>query len=163
MPPEGPVEATPVGESAGRREAASPVPAPPALNPAPAPTTPPRRGELVVAAAGSGVVAGLLGTSLHGHLWFPGGSDFAFPLGAVLALLLVAAVCFFISAWSRNVWAGVWSGAAAYLTAGLLSLHIGGSGLIFANMQGQLWLYGIAVCTLLVPFAARGTAAPRRR
>lgn len=122
----------------------------------------PRRGTLVPAAAGSGVGAGLLGTSLHGHLWFPVGG-FAFPLGAVLALMLLAAVCFFISAWSRNAWAGVWSGAAAYLTAGLLSLQIGGSGLVFANMQGQLWLYGIAVCTLLVPFAARRAAAPRKR
>lgn len=87
----------------------------------------------------------------------------AVPLGAVLALVLVAAVCFFLSVWSRSAWTGVWCGAASYLTGGLLSLQWGDSGLIFANMQGQVWLYGIAVVTLLVPFLASRLVVPRRR
>ena len=98
--------------------------------------------------------AGLLGTSLHGHLWFPTAAGGAVPLGAFLALLLLAAVILFVSLWTRRAWTGVWCGAAAYLTAGLLSLPVVGSGLIFANVQGHIWLYGIAAVTLVVPLVA---------
>lgn len=98
--------------------------------------------------------AGLLGTSLHGHVWFPGADGGAVPLGAFLALLLLAAVIVLTSMWSRSAWPGVWCGAAAYVTAGLLSLPVVGSGLIFANVQGQVWLYGIAVVTLVAPLVA---------
>ncbi|MFC8303605.1 hypothetical protein ACFUCV_07935 [Specibacter sp. NPDC057265] len=142
-----------------------PKDAPPTRQTAPAPDhgPAPRRPAALAAAACSGVGAGLLGTSLHGHLWFPAPGTPALPVGALLALLLMAAVSFFVSLWSRNAWMGVWCGAAAYLTAGLLSLQLDGSGLIFANMQGQLWLYGIALCALLVPLLARRVLGPRKQ
>lgn len=91
--------------------------------------------------------AGLLGTSLHAHALFTGGP--VVPWGAALALLLLAAVETFVGLWSRSAWVVVWCGAAAYATAGLLSLQLGSFGMILDNLQGRIWLYGIAVATLL--------------
>ncbi len=108
----------------------------------------PKKWSVVAAALGAGVGAGLLGTSLHGHAWFVGTS--VIPYGAALALLLLAAVSMFVGLWSRSSWMVVWCGAAAYATAGLLSLQLTTFGLIFDNVQGRVWLYGIAVVTLLM-------------
>ncbi|PYH00630.1 hypothetical protein CVV67_08895 [Arthrobacter stackebrandtii] len=108
----------------------------------------PKKWSVVAAALGAGVGAGLLGTSLHGHAWFVGTS--VVPYGAALALLLLAAVGMFVGLWSRSSWMVVWCGAAAYATAGLLSLQLSTFGLIFDNLQGRVWLYGIAVVTLLM-------------
>lgn len=109
-----------------------------------------KRWAVLAAAVGAGVGAGLLGTSLHGHAWFPGGAENAIPYGSALALLLLAAVSMFVGLWSKSSWIVVWCGAAAYGTAGLLSLQVGAFGLIFDNTQGRVWLYGIAFVTPLV-------------
>lgn len=111
----------------------------------------PRQWAVTAAAMGAGVGAGLLGTSLHGHTIYVGTA--AIPYGAGLALLLLAAVSMFVGLWSRSSWAVVWCGAAAYATAGLLSLQLSTFGLIFDNVQGRVWLYGIAVVTPLVALA----------
>ncbi|WP_343318217.1 hypothetical protein AAFM46_13040 [Arthrobacter sp. TMP15] len=110
----------------------------------------PRRLAVISAAVGAGVGAGLLGTSLHGHAWFPDGPHSAIPYGAVLALLLLAAVSLFVGLWSKSSWIVICCGGAAYATAGLLSLQLGSFGMIFNNTQGSVWLYGIAVVTPLV-------------
>ncbi len=110
----------------------------------------PRRWAVLAAAAGAGIGSGLLGTSLHGHAWYPGGGGSLIPYGAALALLLLAAVSLFVGLWSRNSWVVVVCGAAAYLTAGALSLQLGSFGMITNNVQGSVWLYGIAVVTPLV-------------
>lgn len=107
----------------------------------------PRRWAALAAALGAGMGAGLLGTSLHGHAWYPNGVASAVPYGAALALLLLAAVAMFVGLWSKSSWLTVWCGAAAYVTAGLLSLQIGATGMIFDNLQGRIWLYGIAFTT----------------
>lgn len=112
----------------------------------------PRRWAVVAAAVGAGVGTGLLGTSLHGHAWHVGG--LAVPLGSVAALVMLAAVELFVGLWSRNSWTVVLCGAAAYLCAGVLSLQRGPFGLISANIQGTVWLYGIAVATALVAWWA---------
>lgn len=109
----------------------------------------PRRWAVLAAAVGAGVGAGLLGTSLHGHAWFLNGAEGVVPYGAVLALVLLAAVGMFVGLWSRNSWIVVWCGAATYATAGLLSLQLGAFGMIFDNMQGRVWLFGIAFVTPL--------------
>lgn len=110
----------------------------------------PKRWAVVVAAAAAGVGAGLLGTSLHGHAWFLDAAPVsAVPYGAVLGLVLLAAVGTFVGMWSRSSWVVVWCGAVAYVTAGLLSLQLGTFGMIFDNIQGRTWLYGIAVTTPL--------------
>ena len=118
----------------------------------------PGRWAVAAAAIGAGVGAGLLGTSLHGHALYSGHS--AIPYGAGLALLLLAAVSMFVGLWSRSAWVVVWCGAAAYATAGLLSLPLGTFGLILDNIQGRTWLYGIAVVT---PLAALAVWALLRR
>lgn len=108
----------------------------------------PRRWAGLAAAAGSGIGSGLLGTSLHGHAWFLAGGAIL-PYGAVLALILLAAVSLFVGLWSRNSWLVVACGGAAYFMAGALSLQLGSFGMITNNLQGTIWLYGIAVVTPL--------------
>ncbi|MFQ4149224.1 hypothetical protein AAGW05_11065 [Arthrobacter sp. LAPM80] len=125
-------------------------------------STPPRRWAAFAAAVGAGVGAGLLGTSLHGHAWYPNGVGSAIPYGAGLALLLLAAVSMFVGLWSRSSWIAVWCGAAAYLTAGLLSLQIGSAGMIFDNIPGRVWLYGIAFTTPLMAWLTWVVLRPRR-
>ncbi|WP_157374977.1 hypothetical protein [Arthrobacter alpinus] len=108
----------------------------------------PRRWAVVTAGVGAGMGAGLLGTSLHGHLWSVSGA--LIPVGAIAALVLLGAVQLFVGLWSRNAWVVVMCGGATYLCAGLLSIPRGGFGMISANVQGNVWLYGIAVVTPLV-------------
>ncbi len=118
----------------------------------------PGRWAVTAAILGAGVGSGLLGTSLHGHALYSGQA--VIPYGAGLALLLLAAVGTFVGLWSRSSWVVVWCGAAAYATAGLLSLQLSTFGLIFDNVQGRVWLYGIAVVT---PLAALAVWALLRR
>lgn len=114
----------------------------------PAPAHPrPKRWAVVAAAVASGIGAGLLGTSLHAHALHTG--DSVVPWGAALALLLLVAVGTFVGLWARSAWVVVWCGAAAYATAGVLSLQLGAFGMILDNLPGRIWLYGIAVATPL--------------
>ncbi|MGA7203494.1 MAG: hypothetical protein WBX27_02565 [Specibacter sp.] len=108
----------------------------------------PRRWAVGAAALGGGLGTGLLGTSLHGHAVY--GNGYVLPVGAVAALVMLAAVELFVSLWSRNAWMVVVTGGAAYLCTGLLSIQLGAYGMISANLQGTVWLYGIAVVTPLV-------------
>lgn len=110
---------------------------------------PPRRWAIMAAAAGAGIGSGLLGTSLHGHAWFLNNGQTIIPFGAALALLLLVSVGLFVGLWSKSSWIVVLCGAAAYLTAGVLSLQLGSVGIITGNLQGNVWLYGIAVATPL--------------
>lgn len=107
----------------------------------------PSRPASIAAAVGGGLGVGLLGTALHGHLWYPGNASI--PLGALGALVLLAAVVLFVGLWSRSGWVAMLAGVFTYITAGVLSLQIGSYGLISGNLQGELWLYGIAVVTPL--------------
>ena len=110
---------------------------------------PPRRWAIMAAAAGAGIGSGLLGTSLHGHAWFLNDGQTILPFGAALALLLLVSVGLFVGLWSKSSWIVVLCGAAAYLTAGVLSLQLGSVGIITGNLQGNVWLYGIAIATPL--------------
>ncbi|ALO66159.1 hypothetical protein AS189_06195 [Arthrobacter alpinus] len=110
---------------------------------------PPRRWAIMAAAAGAGIGSGLLGTSLHGHAWFLNDGQTILPFGAALALLLLVSVGLFVGLWSKSSWIVVLCGAAAYVTAGVLSLQLGSVGIITGNLQGNVWLYGIAIATPL--------------
>lgn len=112
----------------------------------------PRRWAVIAAAVGAGMGTGLLGTALHGHALYIDAT--ALPLGAAAALLMLAAVELFVGLWSRSAWLVVLCGGATYLTAGLLSLQLGGFGMISSNLQGTVWLYGIAVITPLLSWWA---------
>ena len=124
------------------------------------PTPPPRRGPAAAAAIGAGLGAGLLGTSLHTHLLRVDSA--AVPVGAMGALLLLAAVALFVGLWARSGWWAVVTGAMAYVTVGLLSIPLEGYGLVQGNLPGSLWLYGSAVVTALMGAAAAFILRPRR-
>lgn len=118
----------------------------------------PGRWAGVLAAIGAGLGGGLLGTSLHGHAIYS--STVTIPVGALAALLLLASLELFVGLWTKNVWTVVFVGGAAYLCCGIFSLQRGGSALIANNLQGNLWLYGIAITT---PLLAWGVAIILRR
>ncbi|MEO8219980.1 MAG: hypothetical protein ABI563_04265 [Specibacter sp.] len=122
---------------------------------------PPRRWAVLAAAAGAGVGSGLLGTSLHGHAWHLA-SGAIIPYGAALALLLMAAVSLFVGLWSKSSWVVVLCGGAAYVTAGLLSMQLGSFGMITDNLQGRVWLYGIAVTTPAVALLVWRLLLPKK-
>ncbi len=130
----------------------------PPLDPVPPRRPQPSRLRRSVTAVVAGLVAGLLGTALHGHVLVVG--DLLVPWGAAAALLLVLSLSLFIGLWARSGWLSAVSGFAAYLVAGLLSIPRGEYGLVIANLQGTVWLYGIAVVT---PLAALGCAYMLRR
>lgn len=122
---------------------------------------PPRRWAVLAAAAGAGVGSGLLGTSLHGHAWFLAGGAII-PFGAALALLLMAAVSLFVGLWSKSSWVVVLCGGAAYVTAGMLSMQLGSFGMITDNLQGRVWLYGIAFATPAVALLVWRLLLPKK-
>jgi hypothetical protein len=110
---------------------------------APAPRLPVR---LVVAAA-AGLLVALLGTALHARALYTGGM--VLPWGAVAALLLLMSAAVFVGLWGRAAWLSAVTGGVAYALAGWLAAPRNGYSLIIANLQGALWLYGSALCTVL--------------
>ncbi|MBG0740348.1 PIG-L family deacetylase [Paeniglutamicibacter antarcticus] len=100
-----------------------------------------------VATIGLGVLAGLLGTALHGHALATAGP--VLPWGSALALLLLLSLTLFVGLWRRSAWLSAISGFFAYVVAGILSIPRGDYGLIIGDVQGNVWLYGIAVVTPL--------------
>ncbi|WP_427018803.1 PIG-L family deacetylase [Pseudarthrobacter sp. P1] len=105
------------------------------------------------AAVGAGLGAGLLGTALHGQALYTSGG--VLPLGAAAALLLLLSLALVAGLWGRRIWVSLAVGAVAYAVAGILSIPRGGLGLIVANLQGNVWLYGIAVATPIAALICR--------
>lgn len=135
------------------------------------PSLPPRRtiSEWVgyaLSALLAGVISAFLGTALHLQTMQIG--DASLPWGAALALVLVAAVLTLVGSWARSPTMGLLSGAAAYLSCVVLAIPHGRIGLIIANPAGNIWLYGVAVVTVLyclvaMVLAGRSKAARGRR
>lgn len=108
----------------------------------------PRRGAVVVrvvVAAVLGALTAAVGTILH--LQTQQLLGVSLPWGAVSALMLMFCAALWTGLWLRSGWFSVLCGAGSYATAGLLAIPRGGYGLIINNLQGNLWLYGIAVVT----------------
>ncbi|MET4004475.1 MULTISPECIES: hypothetical protein [Arthrobacter] len=124
---------------------------------------PPKRWALITAALGAGVGSGLLGTSLHSHAWYVGTGPTVIPYGAALALLLVVAVALYVGLWSKNAWVCVLCGAGAYITAGALSLQLGSVGIITGNVQGSVWIYGIAIMSPVAAWLAWAVLRSQRK
>ncbi|WP_125609654.1 hypothetical protein [Specibacter cremeus] len=107
----------------------------------------PSRAAGIAASIGIGLGVGLLGTALHGHAWF--GADAVLPYGALGALLLLAAGALWVGLWARSAWYVVLTGFVVYACVGAFSIQRGAAGLVSSNLQGVVWLYGIAVVTPL--------------
>ncbi|QCU77685.1 hypothetical protein E7744_05350 [Citricoccus sp. SGAir0253] len=132
-----------------------------------------RRWVTVLASLGLGAAAGVLGTLLHAHFLRLG--EAVLPWGAVLALLLVAAVQLWWTLDSAVPWTGGVTAVGAFTAALALGAWPGAD--VFAvglteytlrvvpgpAIAGAVWLWGlpvVAVLTMLVaqPFL-RGPAA----
>lgn len=124
-----------------------------------------------VAGVFGGVLAAVLGTSLHGHVVYSG--DTAVQAGAVLALLFSCAVSVFVGLWGRSaVWSAV-TGIVTYIVLGIFSSGVGESPLIVTGtsaeqqpdvvMAGMIWLFGQALATIAAVFiTARVLSSDRR-
>ena len=124
-----------------------------------------------VAGVFGGVLAAVLGTSLHGHVVYAG--DTAVQAGAVLALILSCAVSVFVGLWSRSaVWSAV-TGVVTYIVLGIFSSGLGESPLIVTGTSaaqqpdvvtaGMIWLFGQALATIAAVFiTARVLSSDRR-
>lgn len=103
-----------------------------------------------------GLLAAVLGTALHGHIWYVGG--LALPVGALAAVVLLTSVSVFIGVSARNVFLAACTGAFSYALVGL-SVMLGTGQLVAAGIQvegvtppvavaGYVWVVGIAVGTV---------------
>jgi hypothetical protein len=95
----------------------------------------------------AGLVVALLGTALHARALYADGV--VLPWGAAAALLLLLSAAVYVALWGRAAWLSAVTGGVAYALAGIFAAPRNGYSLIIANLQGALWLYGSALCTVL--------------
>ncbi|MBG6216507.1 N-acetyl-1-D-myo-inositol-2-amino-2-deoxy-alpha-D-glucopyranoside deacetylase [Arthrobacter sp. CAN_A6] len=113
------------------------------------------RWEGMGAALVGGLLSAVLGTALHGHVIHVG--DAALPVGAVAALLLTGAVLVWCGLWARNIIAAALCGGTAYVVVAALSSSsetliltgTGGGPALPAAVAGNLWLFGLALASVL--------------
>lgn len=96
----------------------------------------------------AGVLVAALGTMLHSRTSMIG--QFQLPWGALLALLLLGAVITLIRNWSSSATLGVILGVITYVTCVMFSIPHGQVALIMGDLAGSVWLYGIAVVTVIL-------------
>ncbi len=128
----------------------------------------PPRALAVLGACGAGIIAGVFGTLLHGHLL--GVGAVLFPAGAVAALVLAGSLFLLCGLWARNVMMTAVAGAVAYGVVALLStssktlILTGSSEAAPATaLAGNLWLFGVLVVTLAAVVACAVVLRPLRR
>ena len=124
-----------------------------------------------MAAVLGGVLAAVLGTSLHGHVVYTG--DMALQVGAVLALIFSCAVSVLVGLWNRSaVWSAV-TGIVTYIVLGIFSSGLGESPLIVTGTSaeqqpavvtaGMIWLFGQALATIAAVFVTARVLSSDRR
>ncbi|MCZ2404517.1 PIG-L family deacetylase [Paenarthrobacter sp. Z7-10] len=121
---------------------------------------PARRLKSGAVAVAAGLLAGILGTALHGQTFYLQGWGLIW--GAAAALLLLLSLAVLVGLWARSSWYPVLTGLAAYAVAGILAVSRGGSALIVGNLSGNVWLFGIAAMTPLAAIACALILHPRR-
>lgn len=116
-----------------------------------------------------GVVAALLGTALHAQ-----GTELAgvrVPLGALAAVVLVGSAAVFAAVSARNVYLSPVVGAVAYLVVGwfaavgtypLVLTDTSGDPALPAAIAGSIWVFGVAVATVLATLVSWWALRPRR-
>lgn len=109
--------------------------------------------SLVIAVVG-GLLAGVLGTGVHGNIWrvLPG---LAIPWGLILALALLVSMSIWSGTTTRRMWAAALPGVLAYAVAFVLAFGRPGSPLIVLSTDSAIglvglgWFGGILLATLL--------------
>lgn len=116
-----------------------------------------------------GAVAAILGTALHAKGWEVGGVTV--PLGALAAVVLVGSAAVFTAVSARNIYLSVVVGGAAYLVVGwfatvqtypLVLTDTGADPALPAAIAGSVWVFGLAVATVLATLVSWWALRPRR-
>ncbi|MCC9173228.1 hypothetical protein [Arthrobacter sp. zg-Y179] len=108
-------------------------------------------------AVAGGILAALLGTSLHGHVVYAG--DDGLPVGALLAVVFSGAVALLVGLWQRSALLSAVTGVVTYLVLGLFSLDLVSEVPLIVTgssapeqppvvTAGLVWLFGQAVATV---------------
>ncbi|MBE0008907.1 MULTISPECIES: hypothetical protein [unclassified Arthrobacter] len=131
-----------------------------------------RPASLWLSLAGSvavGVVAAILGTALHAQGWELAGVTV--PLGALAAVALVGSTAIFAAVAARNVYLSPVVGGVAYLVVGwfaavetypLVLTDTGADPALPAAIAGSVWVFGVAVATVLATLVSWWALRPRR-
>lgn len=114
----------------------------------------------VVASTARGIAAAVLaalfvavaGTALHRQTMVISGVDVAW--GDCAALLMLASVQLWLAAWSGSVIPTAAAGVVAYATVGALSSGGPDKQLLLGDAVGNVWVFGIAVVTLIMLLVA---------
>ncbi|NKX53739.1 hypothetical protein [Arthrobacter mobilis] len=127
---------------------------PPAVNPAGRHRHRTRAG--LGTAVVSGMVAAVLGTSLHGRVLYLDGAGY--PWGAVAALVFAVALLVWAGVRARNVLMSGVAGMVAYVLVGLMVTGMGQEPLIITDttaepeltvaVAGRIWVVGLAAATV---------------
>ncbi|GAP55340.1 hypothetical protein AHiyo6_19050 [Arthrobacter sp. Hiyo6] len=88
------------------------------------------------------------GTALHRQQFMLAGT--VLPWGAVAALLLLASVELWLGAATRSVIPTAVCGVICYALTGWWSTLEAGKRLVIGDLPGNIWVYGIAVVTVLM-------------
>jgi hypothetical protein len=102
----------------------------------------------LTAAVPAAFFAALAGTALHRQLLVT--ADVVLPLGALAALALLGSLQLFLGAAFRSLIPTAACGVLCYVLAGWWSAMEPGKRLIAGDLAGNLWVYGIAVVTVLM-------------
>jgi N-acetyl-1-D-myo-inositol-2-amino-2-deoxy-alpha-D-glucopyranoside deacetylase len=104
-------------------------------------------GGIAVAVPAALFVA-VAGTALHRQQFMLAGT--VLPWGAVAALLLLASVELWLGAATRSVIPTAVCGVICYALTGWWSTLEAGKRLVIGDLPGNIWVYGIAVVTVLM-------------
>lgn len=116
-----------------------------------------------------GLVVAVLGTALHGQQWDVEG--LTLPVGAAAAVLLAGSVAVFVALWARTVYVAPVVGGVAYLVVGLFAASedqplvltdLGMDPLLPSAVAGTIWVFGLAVVTVVATMVSWWVLRPRR-
>ncbi|MHA7275122.1 hypothetical protein [Arthrobacter sp. HLT1-21] len=116
-----------------------------------------------------GLAVAILGTALHSQVWeLPGAT---LPVGAAAAVLLAGSAAVFAALWARNVYLSPAVGGVAYLVVGLFAASedqqlvltdLGMTPLLPVAIAGSIWVFGLAIVTMLASMVSWWVLRPRR-
>lgn len=102
----------------------------------------------LAAAVPAALFAAVAGTALHRQQL--AAADVVLPLGAVAALVLLGSLQLLVGAAFRSLVPTAATGVLCYVLAGWWSTMPAGKRLIAGDPAGNMWVYGIAVVTVLM-------------